>query len=95
MPWLPAGGVPARVAVPLPLSLNVTPDGRAGLLVADSAAVGIPVVVTVNVPAEPGREGRAGGAGDRPGPRCAGFTVSVKLWVALEPTPFAAVIVIG
>ena len=25
----------------------------------------------------------------------AAFTVSVKLWVALEPTPFAAVIVIG
>ncbi len=44
-------GVPAIVAVPLPLSLNVTglgsdPDSlRAG--------AGVPVVVTVNVPAEP------------------------------------------
>ena len=45
--------MPARVAVPLPLSLNVTPDGRAGVLVADSAAVGVPVVVTENVPAVP------------------------------------------
>ena len=53
MPWLPAGGVPDRVAVPSPLSLNVTPDGRAGLLVADRAAVGLPVVVTEKVPAVP------------------------------------------
>ena len=29
------------------------------------------------------------------GAALAGFTVSVKLWVALLPTPFAAVIVIG
>ena len=31
VPWLPAAGVPARVAVPSPLSVNVTPDGSAGL----------------------------------------------------------------
>ncbi len=29
------------------------------------------------------------------GAAAAGFTVSVNAWVALEPTPFAAVIVIG
>ena len=80
--------------MPLPLSLKVTPDGRAGLLVADSAAVGMPVVVTVNDPAVPAANVVALGAGDDRGDG-AGFTVSVKLWVALEPTPLAAVIVIG
>ena len=43
--------MPARVAVPLPLSVSVTPDGRAP----DSVifAVGLPVVVTENVPCVP------------------------------------------
>src|SRR5215469_8244608 len=53
VPWLPDAGVPDRVAVPLPLSLKVTPEGRAGLLAAAIVAVGAPVVVTVNVPALP------------------------------------------
>ena len=41
---LPAAGVPARVAVPLPPSVSVTPDGS----VPDSviAATGLPVVIT-------------------------------------------------
>jgi hypothetical protein len=41
----------ARVAVPLPLSLNVTPAGRVPVSV--SAGIGYPVVFTVNVPAVP------------------------------------------
>ena len=45
------GGVPARVAVPLPLSTKVTP--RAVRPVSVRAAVGKPVVVTVKVPACP------------------------------------------
>ena len=48
---VPAAGVPASVAVPSPLSTNVTPAGSAPVSV--SAAVGNPVVVTVNVPAVP------------------------------------------
>ena len=40
VPWLPSGGVPDRVAVPSPLSLKVTPEGRAGLEVVDIVAVG-------------------------------------------------------
>ena len=48
---VPAAGVPARVAVPFPLSIKVTPEGSAP----DSliAAVGLPVVVTENVPSVP------------------------------------------
>src|SRR5579859_4218537 len=47
----PAVGVPARVAVPSPLSVNVTPAGRAPVSL--SPGDGNPVVVTVNVPGEP------------------------------------------
>ena len=94
MPWLPAGGVPDRVAVPSPLSLKLTPDGSAGLLAADRAAAGLPVVVTVNVPAcvtakvVPPALVMTGAAR-------AGFTVRVKFWVAWGLTPLPAVIVIG
>ena len=52
MPAVPAAGVPASVAVPLPLSTNVTPVGNAPVSVI-GAEVGNPVVVTVNVPAVP------------------------------------------
>ena len=48
---MPAAGVPARVAVPLPLSTKVTPEGSAPVSL--SAGVGNPVVVTVKVPAVP------------------------------------------
>ena len=61
---------------------------------ADSAAVGVPVVVTVNVPAVPTANVVAP-ALVMTGAAAAGFTVSVKLWVAFGPTPLAAVIVIG
>jgi len=44
-------GVPASVAVPLPLSVNVTPPGNAP--VSERDGVGVPLVVTVNVPALP------------------------------------------
>ncbi len=50
-PPAPAEGVPAMVAVPLPLSVKLTPAGREPVLVI--AGVGAPVVVTVNEPAEP------------------------------------------
>ncbi len=50
-PAVPAAGVPASVAVPLRLSVKVTPLGSAPLSV--SAAVGLPAVVTVKVPALP------------------------------------------
>ena len=46
-----AVGVPLRVAVPLPLSLKVTPPGKAPFRVSDG--VGEPVAVTVNVPLVP------------------------------------------
>ena len=47
----PLAGVPASVAVPSWLSVKVTPVGREP--VSDSAGTGVPVVVTVNVPAVP------------------------------------------
>ena len=43
--------MPARVAVPSPLSTKVTPLGSEPT--SDKAAVGKPVEVTVKVPAEP------------------------------------------
>ena len=49
---MPAAGVPARVAVPSPLSVNVTPDGRVPA-VTEKAGLGTPVEVTVKVPAWP------------------------------------------
>ena len=49
---MPAAGVPARVAVPSPLSVKVTPAGR--VPVSDRVAVGNEApVVTVKVPAVP------------------------------------------
>src|ERR1700722_10250886 len=47
----PAAGVPARVAVPLPLSTKVTPEGSAP--VSESEGFGNPVEVTENEPAVP------------------------------------------
>ena len=47
----PLAGVPASVAVPSWLSVKVTPLGREP--VSDSAGTGVPVVVTVKVPAVP------------------------------------------
>src|SRR6185503_1757480 len=49
-PPVPAAGVPARVAVPSPLSVKLTPDGRLPVSV---IVVAVGAVVTVNVPAEP------------------------------------------
>jgi hypothetical protein len=51
VPPVPPAGVPLNVAVPFPLFTNVTPPGRAPVSV--SEGFGVPVVVTVNVPAEP------------------------------------------
>src|ERR1022692_3637779 len=89
MPLLPAAGEPARVAVPSPLSVKVTPLGR--LPDSDSAAVGVPVEVTVKVPDDPSvkvvlsPEVMAGGPS----------TVRVKDWLASGLTPLEAVMVIG
>ena len=46
VPPVPVAGVPERVAVPSPLSTNVTPEGRAPVSL--SAGAGTPVVVTTN-----------------------------------------------
>jgi len=48
---VPTAGVPLSVAVPFPLSLNVTPLGSAPTSL--SAGVGLPVAVTVKLPAVP------------------------------------------
>ena len=48
---LPSAGVPAIVAVPSPLSVNPTPEGRSP--VDARAGAGVPVVVTVKEPTCP------------------------------------------
>src|SRR5215467_7785647 len=47
----PAFAVPLKVPVPFPLSVNVTPPGRAPL--SDRLGAGVPVAVTVKEPALP------------------------------------------
>ena len=78
----------------MPLSLKVSPDGRFCVLVAERAGVGKPEVVTANVPACTAAKVVAP-ALVMTGAAVGGLTVSVKAWVALEPTPLAAVMVIG
>ena len=51
MPAVPAAGVPESVAVPLPLSWKITPDGNDP--VTDKVDVGKPVVGKMYVPAAP------------------------------------------
>lgn len=89
-PPVPAPGVPLKVAVPFPLSTNVTPEGsvappslRLGVGVPDVVMLNVPAVPTVNVVLF---------ALVMTG---AVLTVSVKLCVALLPTPLLAVIVNG
>ena len=82
------------MAVPPPLSVKLTPDGSAGVLVADSAGAGMPVAVTVNEPGRPAANVVAP-ALVMTGAAVAGLTVRAKLCVAFGLTPFAAVIVSG
>jgi hypothetical protein len=70
-------GVPARVAVPLPLSVKLTPTGRAPVLVRVVAAGYPAVVVTVKLPALP-LVNVAELALVITGEALAGFTVSVN-----------------
>ena len=87
----PAPGVPASVAVPSPLSVNVTPGGSAP--VSDNAQLGTPVDVTVKVPACPAV--KVAWWALPIAHACPATTVSVKVWVASGPTPLWAVIVTG
>ena len=89
VPPVPVAGVPLSVAVPLALSVKVTPVGNAPVSVI--AGAGIPVVVTVNVPAW-FTVNAALFALLMPG---AWFTVSVKICVPFGETPLLAVMVIG
>src|ERR1043165_8227362 len=87
VPPVPAFGMPASVAVPLPLSTNVTPPGSAPVsLRTIDAPLGKPVVVTVNVPATPTLNVAAFAlvmAG-------AWLIVRVKDWLAFGRLPLAA-----
>ena len=81
---MPAAGVPARVAVPLPLSMKVTPVGRAP--VSDkvmSELVVLPsVALTVKVPAVPTPKLGVVGRGDRRRRRHARFSGCPRRWSA-------------
>lgn len=88
-PPVPAPGVPDNVAVPLPLSTKLMPAGN--VPVSEIAGVGLPVVVTSNVPADPAvkvvelADVMAGNAS----------TIRVKDCVASLPTPLLALTVTG
>ena len=81
--------MPDNVAVPLPLSVKVTPPGR--VPVSLRAGVGNPLAVTVNTPALPTWKLVAAAL------VMAGVwaTVSVKFCWALGSVPLLALIVIG
>src|SRR5271157_2354479 len=89
VPPVPAAGVPLSVAVPLPLSANITPLGKAPVSL--RLGVGEPVAVTVKLPAAPTVKAAllalvmAG----------AWLTVRVKVWAVGLPTPLEAVKVRG
>ena len=83
---MPAAGVPASVAVPLPLFVNVTPVGSVPVRV--TVAAGKPVVVMVKVPGRAAARTSSLFALVMAG---AWLTVSVKLCCAGEPTPLVAV----
>src|SRR5205823_5546445 len=81
----PAVGIPASFPLPFPLSMKVTPLGRAPVSVKDGA--GKPVVSTANNPEVPNVKAallRLVKAG-------ASSTVKAKLWLAGDPTPLLAV----
>jgi len=88
-PPVPDADVPLSVPVPFPLSLKVTPFGSVPVSVRDG--VGVPVVLTANVPGVPTVNVvllalvMTGAL----------FTVRVKLWLAGVPTPLMAVNVTG
>ena len=82
VPW--TVGVPEREAVPSPLSVKLTPVGR--VPISDRAAVGYPVVVTVNEPALPSLKVALSPDVIDGGPS----TVRVKDWVASGLTPLEA-----
>jgi len=90
VPALPDAGVPLSVAVPFPLFTNVTPLGSVPVFVSDG--FGVPVVVTVKLPAVPTANVVLVALvmlGAIPA-----LTVKVKLWL-IVPAPLLAVIVIG
>ena len=89
VPALPDAGVPLSVAVPFPSLVKATPLGSAPVSVSDGA--GVPVVVTVKLPATPTVKILLL-ALVMPG---VWFTFSVKFCVAGAPTPFVAVRVSG
>jgi hypothetical protein len=89
VPPLPAAGIPLSVAVPFPLSLNVTPLGNVPVSV--SVGVGAPVVVTVKLPDVLPTVNVVLFALVIAGAICAVLTVKVKLWLAGLPTPLLAV----
>jgi len=91
VPPVPAAGVPLSVPVPFPLSPKVTPLGNEPVSVREG--VGVPVVVTENVPAVPTVNVVLLEL-VMTGVVLAVFTVSVKVWVAV-PTPLVAVSVMG
>ena len=72
------------MAVPFPLSTNVTPLGSVPVAVRDG--VGVPVVVTVKLPAAPTVNVVLVALVIA----AAWFTVSVKVWLAGVPTPLLA-----
>ena len=77
LPPLPAAAVPAIVAVPLPLSVNVIPAGSAPVSV--SAGAGAPVVATVKLNGAPTIEDADAAL------VIAGATFSVRVSVAPVP----------
>jgi hypothetical protein len=83
---VPGAGEPANIPV---ATVKLTPAGSGPASL--SVAAGVPVAVTVKVPAVPTRKVVLLALVIA----AAWFTVKVKLWVAAGVTPFWAIIVMG
>ena len=86
-PPVPAAGVPARVAVPLPLSVKLSPVGTVPVLLMAGVGDAVAVVVIVNEPAVPTVKEVLFALVNA----AAWLTDTLSVWVALGFTPLFAV----
>src|SRR3954469_1798876 len=86
-PPVPAAGVPARVAVPLPLSVKLRPVGRVPVLVMVGVGYAVDVVVTVKLPGVPTVKVVLDALVNAAG----WVTVMLSVWIAFGFTPLDAV----
>ena len=93
VPPVPAAGVPVMVAMPVPLSVNTSPEGSFGLIV-NVVLLGVPAVVEIWMGAvivPTAKESVVGGMMNTGG--C--VTVSLNVWLTLTPAVVAVKVIVN